>query len=156
MSKDRPRLRLGDWAFTWDPDKAETNIRDHGVSFLEGATCFFDPYGVDGVDGKGNEKLIAYSEQQRLLLTVYLEVEGGVIRIISAWRATRAERDTYEERDGGCVSESRHDDYVWRRNPYAFALKTFGIRVLASALPRSARSLGDWLARRPLALRRRR
>lgn len=34
-------LRLGD--FEWDEAKARANLRKHGVSFSEAATCFLDP-----------------------------------------------------------------------------------------------------------------
>ena len=29
--------------YEWDPEKAERNVRDHGVSFEEAATVFLDP-----------------------------------------------------------------------------------------------------------------
>ena len=29
--------------FEWDPEKEESNLRKHGVSFHEGATVFGDP-----------------------------------------------------------------------------------------------------------------
>ena len=135
-----------DWAFTWDPDKAAENFKKHGVSFTEAATSFLDPHGLDGVDPEdpSRETLVAYSEQQRLLLTVYVEVEGAVIRIISARRATRPERREYEE--GLRVTESARRR--WRPNPYASALQQTGIRILASAIRPDARSFESWRQRR--------
>lgn len=148
--RNRPRLQIQEWSFTWDPDKAEENFRKHGVSFLEAASSFLDPYGISGVDGRSppNEKLVAYSNQEHLLLTIYVTVEDGVIRMISAWRATRAEREKYERnaRDDGQVLEN--DRYRWRRNPYAASLAITGIRVLAEAMPRNARTYADWMSRR--------
>ncbi|MCZ6581277.1 MAG: BrnT family toxin, partial [Nitrospirae bacterium] len=29
--------------FTWDPEKAQRNLRKHGVSFDEAVTVFYDP-----------------------------------------------------------------------------------------------------------------
>jgi len=151
----RPRFQVEGWSFTWDPDKATDNLRKHGVRFVEGALSFLDPHGLDGVDevDPSREKLIAYDEQH-LLLTVYIEVEGEVIRIISARRATRAERQQYERsaRAGGRALEAGLDDddtgnYRWRRNPYAAKLRVSGIRVLASALPPGSRSFESWKAR---------
>lgn len=145
------RFRVLDWSFTWDPNKARLNLSKHKVGFTEAATCFLDPHGRDGVDERNpsHEKLIAYSERQQLLLTVYVEVEGSVIRIISARPATRHERGVYEqsvrleERSvGSYVSR-----YRWRPNPYAAALARTGIRVLASALPPDARSFESWATR---------
>ena len=34
-------LRFGD--FEWDEAKGRANLRKHGVSFSEAATCFLDP-----------------------------------------------------------------------------------------------------------------
>ena len=34
-------FRFGD--FEWDETKARANLRKHGVSFAEAATCFLDP-----------------------------------------------------------------------------------------------------------------
>jgi uncharacterized DUF497 family protein len=158
MPHDRhgPRFQLSGWTFTWDPEKAETNFAKHGVTFTEAATSFMDPHGLDGVDARdpSYEKLVAYSDQQRLLLTVYIEVEGVVIRIVSARNATRTERELYERggRRGGRVLES--DRYLWRRNPYARVLAETGIRVLDEALPRNARRFESWVARHNLPLHR--
>lgn len=90
---------------------------------------------------------------------MYVEVEGEVIRIISAWPATREERSAYErsEREGGRIlrAGAREKDsndgmggYRWRRNPYAASLARTGIRILASALPPGSRTTEDWRARR--------
>jgi uncharacterized DUF497 family protein len=153
--RNRPRFQRSGWSFAWDPDKADENFKKHGVTFTEGATSFLDPHGLDGVDSEdpSREKLIAHSDQQRLLLTVYLEVDGDVIRIISARKATRAERRAYEEhaRKGGRVLESTLtalDGYQWGPNPYAASLRETGIRISAWATPRGARTFEDWKSRR--------
>jgi uncharacterized DUF497 family protein len=31
----------------WDPNKAESNLRDHGVSFVEAATVLTDDYALN-------------------------------------------------------------------------------------------------------------
>ena len=36
--------------FEWDPKKAESNLRKHGVSFVEAATVFFDLLSVTITD----------------------------------------------------------------------------------------------------------
>lgn len=85
--------------FTWDPRKAAANVRKHGVSFDEAATVFGDPLALaieDAID-PGRTLLIGMSERQRILLTVYTEIEADTIRIISARRATSHERKHYEE-----------------------------------------------------------
>jgi len=36
--------------FEWDPQKARTNLRKHGVSFDEALTVFLDDYSLTGDD----------------------------------------------------------------------------------------------------------
>jgi uncharacterized protein len=39
-------LAIGGLAFEWDDDKEDSNIRKHGVSFLEAVTVFRDRVGI--------------------------------------------------------------------------------------------------------------
>jgi len=86
--------------FEWDENKAEINIKKHGVTFEEATEVFFDPFyqtGDASVDDKENRDfIIGYTFSQRLLLAVYTERKEKT-RIISARPATRAERKVYEE-----------------------------------------------------------
>jgi uncharacterized protein len=83
----------------WDPQKAASNKRKHGVSFNEAVTCFADPLGVLLDDQAHPERLvlIAVREKSRVLYTVFAEVAGDVVRIITARKATTHERRRYEE-----------------------------------------------------------
>ena len=88
--------------FEWDPAKAASNLAKHGVSFEEAATSFDDLLGgiLDDPRHSVDEDryiLLAMSDRGRLLATMFTE-RGDVIRLISARRATRAERRSYEER----------------------------------------------------------
>lgn len=87
--------------FTWDPQKAVTNLRKHKVGFPEAATAFADPLSLtipDPDHSVAEERfvLIGQSERRRLVVVAHVE-RGDLIRIISARRATRRERKTYEE-----------------------------------------------------------
>lgn len=87
--------------FEWDPQKAAANLVKHKVSFEEAATVFGDPLGgivADPRHSTGEQRfaLLGLSQDRRLLAVMYAE-RGGVIRIISARRATRRERRDYEE-----------------------------------------------------------
>lgn len=89
-------------AFTWDPAKARANLRKHGVSFVEAQSAFYDEQArvVDDPDHSDTEDrfiLLGLSETARLLVVVhaYREPEG-LIRIISARKATPRERAGYE------------------------------------------------------------
>ena len=88
--------------FEWDPAKAARNLAKHGVSFEEAATSFDDALGgiLDDPRHSVDEAryiLLAMSDRGRLLATMFTE-RGDVIRLMSARRATRAERRSYEER----------------------------------------------------------
>lgn len=91
--------------FEWDSDKAQSNLRKHGVSFEEAKTVFNDPLLLtypDDFHSATEDRLISigYSSRQRLLLVVHTEQAQDnelLIRIISSRHATAAERITYEE-----------------------------------------------------------
>lgn len=87
--------------FEWDGTKAKANIRKHGISFEEAATVFGDPLSLtiedpDETDPERRLLTMGWSTGQRLLVVVHTE-ERDRIRIISARRATRHERRTYEK-----------------------------------------------------------
>ena len=88
--------------FTWDPEKAESNARRHGVTFEEASTVFEDQHIRVVSQGHASEVRLAaigYSSRSRLLLVIVAEVHHEKIRIISARRAERHERKAYEEAD---------------------------------------------------------
>ena len=86
--------------FAWDPKKAASNLRDHKVTFEEASSVFGDSLAItfdDPDHSEGESRLLTFglSEQGRLLVVSHTE-RRGVVRIISARRATRAERRIYE------------------------------------------------------------
>jgi hypothetical protein len=91
--------------FEWDPRKAASNIRKHGVSFEEASTVFDDPLAVifddiDHSDTEPREIIIGQSVLQRLLLVHFTERIRDLIRIFSARQATPRETKDYEENTG--------------------------------------------------------
>ena len=89
--------------FTWDPNKAEENLKAHGVDFREAATVFDDSLSTTfpDVDHSVDERrfvIIGMSAPGRILVVSHTET-GDTIRIISARTATRRERRFYEEDD---------------------------------------------------------
>ena len=87
--------------FLWDPRKAAANERKHGVGFQEATTVFDDPLSVTIPDPDHSLEeqrflLLGLSNRRRLLVVAHSE-RGESIRIISARRANRRERRTYEE-----------------------------------------------------------
>lgn len=86
--------------FEWDPSKAAANRRKHGVSFEEGATVLDDPVVLllaDLEHGEPRIVAIGVSNRGRALFVVSVEVDEDVMRIVSARKATRSERRSYEE-----------------------------------------------------------
>jgi len=89
------------YVFDWDPEKATSNLRKHGVSFEEGSTVFGDPLALlmNDPDHSLQEErylLLGMSFRQRLLVVAFAE-RPPLTRLISARRATRMERRRYEE-----------------------------------------------------------
>jgi hypothetical protein len=88
--------------FEWDDQKAELNRQRHGVTFEEAASVFLDLDYLLEADATRPDRFLAlgYSSLARLLVVVHCE-RGRRVRIISARRATRVERQTYERRQQG-------------------------------------------------------
>lgn len=88
--------------FEWDPRKAAANFRKHGVSFEDAESVFADERArlIDDPDHSADEErflLLGLSSSLRLLVVAhcYREAGGGIIRIISARKATREEQRFY-------------------------------------------------------------
>jgi uncharacterized protein len=87
--------------FEWDPEKAEANLRKHGVSFVEAVAVFGDPLSMNMPDpdhsaGEHRFIVLGMSDRYRLLVVSYTDRPPRT-RIISARLATRNERKQYEE-----------------------------------------------------------
>ncbi len=94
---------LQDCLFTWDPDKAEANLKKHGVSFEQACEVFFDPfYEMDDSSVEGEERwaFFGYSRDGTRLCVVAVERSEAAWRIITARKLTAQERHRYEEEDG--------------------------------------------------------
>jgi hypothetical protein len=87
--------------FEWDPGKAKSNRRKHGVSFEEACTIFGDSLSISIPDGTHSKEearslTIGRSNLGNLLVVAHADSETSV-RLISARRSTRSERKEYEE-----------------------------------------------------------
>jgi len=86
---------------SWDERKNRANRRKHGVSFEEAQSVFFDENASEYFDPDHSEReerflLLGLSFRFRTLMVSYWFNESeGVIRIISARRATKKERQAY-------------------------------------------------------------
>lgn len=89
--------------FEWDARKAQSNERKHGITFEDAALIFDDPLHVSRQDrhedGEERWQTVGMVNGVLMLLVAHTMndvVDGELIRIISARRATKAEKAIYE------------------------------------------------------------
>ncbi len=87
--------------FEWDENKAQINIKKHGVSFDEAKTAFYDASAlvIDDPEHSDDEDrfvLLGMSQNARLLVVCHcLRENETVIRLISARKASKTESSYY-------------------------------------------------------------
>jgi uncharacterized protein len=89
--------------FEWDPDKAAANVKRRRITFNEAASVLEDPLSTTFPDEAHSEEEIRFltigaSHRGRILVVAHTE-RNDTIRIITARRATRREREFYEHRE---------------------------------------------------------
>ena len=87
--------------FEWDEKKEASNFRKHNVSFAEGESVFYDANSLtipDPDHSVGEQRFIdiGASYKNRILVVVYTERQDR-IRIISVRKASKTERQMYEQ-----------------------------------------------------------
>lgn len=86
-------------SYEWDPNKAKSNFKKHGVKFSDAVGVFEDEDAITIDDENEKEErfvTIGMDFLSRILIVVYT-FRDIVIRIISARKATARERKMYEE-----------------------------------------------------------
>jgi len=89
--------------FEWNEEKNRLNIKKHGVSFQEAAYVFSDPFALSSHDAEHSNHedrwiLLGKNLNDSLLLVVHTFRSGEMIRLISARKATKNERNHYIKR----------------------------------------------------------
>ncbi len=87
--------------YEWDPNKAKSNHKKHGVRFADAVGVFEDENAItiqDEHDREDRYITIGRDFLSRILVVVYT-FRNIVIRIISARKATARERKLYEEQN---------------------------------------------------------
>ena len=90
--------------FDWNDAKNRANIRKHGVSFEEASTVCFDENALLMQDPDHSQEedrflLLGFSSRLRVLIVAHCyRAEDQLIRIISAMKAERSEREQYWSR----------------------------------------------------------
>jgi uncharacterized protein len=86
-------------SFQWDPHKAKSNLKKHGVRFSDAVYVFEDENAITiENDHKTESRFITIGKDilLRILVVIYT-FRGHIIRIISARKATAREKGIYEE-----------------------------------------------------------
>jgi uncharacterized protein len=84
--------------FEWNKDKAVANWQKHGVSFEEAIGVFRDPFAIEIFDNRmdyGEERINLIGIYNGVILHITYTERGDRIRLISARRATKHEREDY-------------------------------------------------------------
>ena len=83
----------------WDPAKARSNLKKHGVSFADMETVFYGPFAISFEDpGSTDENryvVVGMDALSRVVVVVYA-YRNVAVRLISARKATKSEREAYE------------------------------------------------------------
>jgi hypothetical protein len=86
--------------FQFDPAKAASNLKKHGVSFADAEGVFYDPLAIHQLDpdSADEERFVAIGMGSAgIILVVVYALRREEIRLISARRATRHEVKSYEK-----------------------------------------------------------
>ena len=90
---------MAETVIQWHPAKARANALKHGVGFADAVTALEDEFAITIADpgAEGEERYVSIGSDGhgRILVTVFALLTD-VVRIISARKATRRERNTYE------------------------------------------------------------
>lgn len=82
--------------FEWDPAKAASNLRKHGISFEAAQGAFADWNAIERIDDDPDESRFVRLGMAGgdVLFVIYTE-RKNTIRIISARKATKREQEIY-------------------------------------------------------------
>jgi uncharacterized DUF497 family protein len=89
---------MSELVFEWDEEKAALNLAKHGVSFLRAAEIFVNEMleKIDDREDYGELRFIALGRVETEVYRVVYTWRGeGVVRLISAQKANKNERETY-------------------------------------------------------------
>lgn len=92
--------------FEWDKNKENINIKKHGVAFEQASYVFADEFSLNRFDDEHSENedrwvLLGKSLNEILLLVIHtFRDNDGIefVRIISARKATKKEKQIYQKR----------------------------------------------------------
>ena len=85
---------------TWDPNKAQRNLKKHGIRFSDAEIVLYDPFAMtlDEHIVKNEQRFVTVGADAvgRIIAVVY-SYRADTIRLISARKTTPTERKQYEK-----------------------------------------------------------
>jgi hypothetical protein len=83
--------------FDWDDDKENTNFIKHGIHFSTAIKIFLDPHKLirEDIEHPQEERYNILGKVGKILFVVCAFEENGIIRIISARKASEPEKARY-------------------------------------------------------------
>ena len=92
--------------FEWDTEKEKLNIQKRGITFEQASYVFADPFALSKYDDEHSEDedrwiLLGKSLSESILVVAHTfrDDDGAeVVRIISARKATKREKQSYHKR----------------------------------------------------------
>ncbi|MCG6891351.1 MAG: BrnT family toxin [Gammaproteobacteria bacterium] len=84
--------------FEWDPGKANSNLRKHGVDFADAVIALEDGNALTIEDSDHDElrfKTLGMGPALNILFVVHCELLGDRVRLISARKADKGETKVY-------------------------------------------------------------
>jgi uncharacterized DUF497 family protein len=97
-------VHMDELSFRWDPKKEKLNVKNHGVSFSEATTAFYDEQAIQFFDPDHSEEedrfiLMGFSFKLRVLVVCHCYRESEeIVRLISARKANTNEEQEYWRR----------------------------------------------------------
>ena len=92
--------------FEWDKNKEKIKIQKHNITFEQASYVFADPFSLNKFDDEHSESedrwvILGKSLNETILLVIHTYKVNDIIesvRIISARKATKKEKQTYQKR----------------------------------------------------------
>ena len=87
--------------FEWDPNKAETNRRKHGVTFEEAQSVFYDEFAGLIIDEKLGDDMVNEAEAlvKKDIFTEGESADAGSVKLIQLEKAGSAMREADKIKD---------------------------------------------------------
>jgi uncharacterized DUF497 family protein len=100
----------------WDTAKARANLAKHGVAFRDAQRVFDGPIMQvpDRRQDYGEDRFLAIGKEGEACLVVAFTRRGGTVRLISARKASKHERELHEHTIGTLAARYAPDG---RRTP---------------------------------------